>query len=679
MSSIKKNILAAALVAGLGLAGTAAAYNYGTLSRTSTIVAPDDTGTSTSNSLLVQADLDKPEVVSYEMLLATNYAWTMQEDLVFDIQIPDNAVQVTTGYTVRVKLNRTSCMDDPNVQYPSGANICQEDLANTDTRFGAAPVPADLILDASLALAGWTVAFDGFYDGNRTASFRIIPTVSNPPNPGPGIMLRWRNARLTGLAQFAEKAHDGGDAIVNAEFWMVNATNDSRFAGSTKNRPILQSSRAVVACATPSPAEVDKYIDVADHWLEDQIPKTRFSWDGKLGSADDANTVAAFQLPLGSDYDAQVIDLGDVTLSTGALIGTGSFTYWGNGNPGNSVTDVFQTVIQAGAGNNWDAFDNPLTADDDVFLVNGSCATGTIIDRGVVSGSTVTFNYSAQEIENAQAGFINVGGATRNLTVCGYVDTDTIIDDHNNVVTTTFYRVGMYPANGSAPGDTGTAYPTSGYASGVGSKTMADPTCTLLPLRYNGSTLEIFTINPGTNTAQRSFIRLTNRSATDGWVSLEGIQDNGTRTTGGAPDRSQVRIWIEAGKSVQVYADQLESGVFPAGLTAAGAWGSSTPGNKWRAVVTAEFPGLVATSLISNESLRVLTNITDSDTRGEQYGRDYVVGTFACDVGERPSVFGQDVTPDFHGNGDYTGEPGGPDANDGPAGGQTTPDGNPGL
>ena len=290
-----------------------------------------------------------------------------------------------------------------------------------------------------------------------------------------------------------------------------------------------------------------------------------------------------------------------------------------------------------------------------------------IIDQGTVSGTTVTFIYNAQEIEAAQAGFINVGGANRALTVCGYVDTNTIIDDHNNSVTTTFYRSGMYPANGSAPGDTATAYPTSGYANTVGSRVLAGDSCVLLPLRYNGSTMEIFTINPGSNTEQRSFVRLTNRGATAGYVSLEGIDNNGDR---GA---SQVRVWVEAGASVQLNASDLEDGT----NGAIGAWG--TGAGKWRAVVTAEFPGLVATSLVNTSGTRTLSNITDSDTRGEQYDRDFNEGTFASEVGERPSDHVQEVTPDFHGNGDYTGEPGGPDADDGPAGGQTTPDGNPGL
>lgn len=661
MSSIKKNVLAVALVAGLGLAGGAAAYNYGTH-------ASDDTAAADFTDTALQ----DAENVSYEMLVASSYNWIMQEGLVFDIETADNGAAVTEGFTVRVALNQRCSPHDTSINPtspPTNVGVCAPtaDGARFDSSYTIQP--GDMVLDPTL-VGQWQVTFDGYTSNDTVATFRIEPLVPNPTGPGTNgttITFTWYNAHLTSLNEFAATAAAGGQAKVDAEFWMVNVSNDARFVNSTRSRTILESRDGVVACATPEPSEVDKYIDVADNFYEDQIPKTRFSWDGKLGSADDASTVAAFQLPMGSDYDAQVIDLGDVTLSTGAVTGSGTFEYWGGGNPYNGVADVFQTVIQAGAGNNWAAFDN-AGADDDVYLVNGTCSSGVIIDQGVVSGSTVTFNYNADEIESAASGFINVGGASRNLTVCGYVDTNTIIDDHNNQVSTTFYRVGMYPANGTAPGDTGTAWPTSGYGSGVGSKTMAGETCMLLPLRYNGSTMEIFTINPGSNTTQRSFVRLTNRSATDGYVSLEGIDNAGVR---GA---SQVRVWVPAGASVQLDAKDLEDGT----NGAVGAWGAPTSG-KWRAVVTAEFPGLVATSLVNTSGDRTLQNITDSDTRGEQGDRDFAEGTFLSDPGQRPSDFVQEFEPDFHGNGDYTGEPGGPDANDGPAGGQSAPDGNPGL
>ena len=663
MSSMKKNALAVALVAGLGMAGAAAAYNYGTHA------ADDSAAAAFSDAALADA-----ENVSYEMLVASNYNWIMQEGLVFDIETADNGAAVTEGFTVRVALNqRCTPHNAPTnpTSPPTNVGVC---AATTD---GAAFDPTydinanaatDLVLDPAL-VGQWQVTFDGYTSNNTIATFRIEPLVPNPIGPGTNgtvITFTWYNAHLTSLNEFAATAAAGGNAKVDAEFWMVNVSNDARFVNSTRSRTILESREGVVACATPEPSEVDKYIDVADNWLEDQIPKTRFSWDGKLGSATDAMTVAAFQLPLGSDYDAQVIDLGDVTLATGAITGTGTFEYWGAGNAYNGVSDVFETVIQAGSGNNWAAFDN-IGPDDDVYLVNGTCDAGTIIDAGIVSGTTVTFNYSAAEIEAAQAGFVEVGGITRGLTVCGYVDTDTIIDDHNNSVSTTFYRFNMYPANGSAPGDPATGYPTSGYASGVGSKTMADASCVLLPLRYNGSTMEIFTINPGSNTTQRSFLRLTNRSETDGYVSLEGYDNNGDKGD------SQVRVWVPAGASVQVDAADLENGTGSAN----GAWG--TGAGKWRAVVTAEFPGLVATSLVNTSGDRTLQNITDSDTAGEQYDREYNEGMWISEPGERPSDFTQEFSPDFHGNGSWTSEPGGPDADDGPAGGTTTPDGNPGL
>lgn len=675
MSSMKKNVLAVALVAGLGLAGAAAAYNYGTS------LADDSSAAAFSNTALQDA-----ENVSYEMLVASQYKWIMKEGLVFDIETADNAAAVTSGFTVRVALNQRCNPHDAATNPaspPTNVGVCAAtgDGAKFDSTWvpttSAGGADPNLVLDPAIA-GQWKVTFDGYTSGDTIATFRIEPTSTTPIGPGAGVItFTWYNAHLTSLNEFAATAAAGGNAKVDAEFWMVSTTNDARFVNSTWSRTILESRDGVVACATPNPAEIDKYIDVADNFYEDQIPKTRFSWDGKLGSADDASTVAAFQLPYGSDYDAQVIDLGDVTLGTGAITGTGSFTFWGTGNAFNGVTDVFETVIQAGAGNDWAAFDN-LGPDDDVFLVNGTCASGTIIDRGIVSGSTVTFNYSAQEIENAAAGFLNVAGISRALTVCGYVDTDTIIDDHNNQVSTTFYRYNMYPANGSAPGDTGTGYPTSGYANSTGSKTMAADSCKLLPLRYNGSTMEIFTINESSNTTQRSFVRLTNRSNTDGYVSLEGIDNAGTR---GA---SQVRVMVPAGASVQLDASDLENGL--AGV-AFGGWGPAADlngsadgkANKWRAVVTAEFPGLVATSLVNSALPRVLSNITDSDTRGEQYDRDYNEGTFASEPDERPSDFVQEYEPDFRGDGNFDGEPGGPDAEDGPAGGTTGAEGNPGL
>lgn len=630
MSSMKKNILAVALVAGLGLAGTAAAYHYGTLKQSQPNTDPQ-------SSAAIDTDLNTPENVAYQLLLAPNYTYTMTEDLVFDINPPDNAVQVTTGFTVRVKLNRNACV-------PSGLPYPQSDTTCADTTDGAlfntaiTPVAADMILEPGLAGAGWTVAFDAYYEAGRVASFRIIPPAGNTMNPSAGILLRWRNAPLTSLGEFAQGATGGGTDKVDAEFWMVNATNDSRYQGSTTSRTILRRVSGVEMCADRSRSEVDKYIDVADNWEEDQIPKTLFSWDGKLGSANDNNLGGTVQAP--SDYDSQVINLGDVTINN---TGAGNFAFLGS--------DLFTTTITGSAGDDWNAFDN-AGINDDVYLMYGGtdCTDGTLVvltnggTGGTVSGNQVSFQYTA-----ANAGIsLGAGPFTHRLRVCAFQNTNIVIDDHPNHVNSSFFRTGAIitpPFNDAHP-------------AGV---------CDLLPLRYNGSTMEIFTINPGSNTTQRSFIRLTNRSATDGYVSLEGIDNDGNR---GA---SQVRVWVPAGASVQLNSTDLENGT----NGAIGAWGTGV--GKWRAVVTAEFPGLVASSLVNSSLPNVLTNITDSDTRGEQYAREFEEGVWASQPGQRASDFVQEYSPDFHGNGDSYGEPGGPNGNDGPSGGQTGADGNPGL
>lgn len=630
MSSMKKNTLAVALVAGLGLAGAAAAYNYGTMKTGVT----DPASLNAQGDTIAAGDIITPEPVAYQVLFGPNYNYTMLEDLVWDFQIPDNIVQLSDGFTVRVRLNRTGCQ---TVNVPVGAPVPMVDATCSSTNDGAlfntahVPAAADFAVSAELAAAGWIVEFDGYHDNGQTASIRLRNPGAGQANPGPGISLRWSRAQLTSLNEFASTPN----AKVDAEFYIVNATGDRRFFGSTQHRTILQRVSGVVACADGSTGDVDSYIDVADNWNENQMPKTRFSEDGKLGTAADSN-IAGFAA--GRADKSQTISLGDVTITN---TGAGGFAFL--------ATDTFTTTITGSAGDNWAAFDH-VGIWDDVYLVDGTCDAGAIVtltnggQGGTVNGNTVTFTYTA-----AAAGLdLTTANTVNRLTVCAFQDTDIVIDDHPNHVSTKYTRVGAIDTPIFADQHPGNV-------------------CDLLPLRYNGSTMEIFTINPGSNTTQRSFIRLTNRSATDGYVSLEGYDNNGDK---GA---SQVRVWVPAGASVQLDAKDLEDGT----NGAVGAWG--TGAGKWRAVVTAEFPGLVATSLVNSALPRVLTNVTDSDTRGEQYGRDFDEGTFASEIGQRPSDFVQEVTPDFRGDGNFDGEPSGPNANDGPSGGTSAPEGNPGL
>jgi hypothetical protein len=250
MSSMKKNILAVALVAGLGLAGAAAAYNYGTS-------LSDDVGAPTDSD----AALADAENVSYEMLVATSYNWTMNEALVFDIETADNAAAITDGFTVRVALNqRCTPHNAPAigiVSPPTNVGVCAPTsdgaafafgapgniLVGATSDIGSPNYDARLVLDPAIAV-DWKVTFDGFTSGNTVATFRIEPTSTTPVGPGTVddvITFKWNNAQLTSLNEFAATAAAGGSAKVDAEFWMVNVSNDSRFVNSTRSRTILES------------------------------------------------------------------------------------------------------------------------------------------------------------------------------------------------------------------------------------------------------------------------------------------------------------------------------------------------------------------------------------------------------------------------------------------------------
>jgi len=643
---MKKNALAAALVAGLGLAGTAAAYNYGTLKDPANCGYTDCAAPFTEQA--PNADLLTAEPVAYQNILISNgYDYTMREQLVWDINPPDNAVNFTQGFTARMVIEDGALFDTsytPTV-FNTAPGECVDDdgdaiLGEREDADGVlrplvARTTQDIYLDPSLVCT-WDVAFDNYYTGGQVISIRITPKqgVTNPQNPSQGMMLRYDNARLTSLDEFVNGPIGN---IVHGTFWLVNPSNDAEFVGSRIRRDILQKVSGVTACADGL-GQTSKFVDVADNFLEAQKPKTRFSFDGRLGSAEDSD-IETFLAGRGNA--SQTIDLGNVLL--GANDGIGGFTF-GSG-------DLFRTVL-TGDGAGWAAFDNgdPALYNDDVYLVNGTCSSGAILAQGEVDGGIVYFDYTGANVQTVFGGFTGNETAAISATVCAFADTDVLINDQNIQVTTTFTRSDIVG----------------------GPQVFGGASCALLPLRYNGSTMEIFTINPADNDRQRSFIRLTNRSTTGGYVRLEGIDDTGGNAPGG-----QVSVLLAAGQSIQLDATQLENG---GGAGQTGAWGNGT--GKWRAVVTAEFPGLVASSYVRNTIGDILANITDADTRGEQITNDFAEGTFGSEPGQRASDMDQEFSPDYRGNNRSDTIPGGPNgggAGEGPRGGTTAECGNPGL
>ena len=120
--------------------------------------------------------------------------------------------------------------------------------------------------------------------------------------------------------------------------------------------------------------------------------------------------------------------------------------------------------------------------------------------------------------------------------------------------------------------------------------------------------------NPGRNTNQASWLRLVNPNEHPAEVTITGIDDRGTS------GENAVRITLAAGSSRSVSAQDLESG---AGLT--DGWGLGTGTGKWRLVVAANRPILVASLLASPTGhLTNLSTVPDNKTSDGASSSHYV-------------------------------------------------------
>lgn len=101
-------------------------------------------------------------------------------------------------------------------------------------------------------------------------------------------------------------------------------------------------------------------------------------------------------------------------------------------------------------------------------------------------------------------------------------------------------------------------------------------------------TEEAFFFNPGSNSSQRSFLRLVNRSAQFADIAIFGIDDQGNDAPGGV-----VTLTLAANAATEVTSADLENGNVGAGLT--GALGNGT--GKWRLTIASD-ADVVAMSLL---------------------------------------------------------------------------------
>lgn len=487
MSMLKKNALAVALVAGLGLAGAAGAYTTWT-------------NGDTDPEMIATADAADGLVV-------------MTETVQINVEDQDLIVGRTTGFQVRLNLNGGVTYDqtfDPN-SIQEGPDL-----------------PDD-----------WTVSLAA---GGANSSYLVInvaPPETNADGIVPGNII---NVAGIPLADVDALEIEGGK--VTAQSFFVDPVGASEIDGSRVNLTLVQAGNPVVLECDATDGNVAKRIDVAD--LSDvggPAAKTQFSPDGVLGDPEDG-----------------WFNFGSLSASVEANFST--FVY--------EAGDEFTTVLTGDSSSNFNAFDSIYLASD------WDCDIDSVLVEGDIDGNTVTFDYTLDDVNGNEDGF--------EAYVCGEVDGETVIDDVNPITSvTTFSR------------------PETQLTASSG-------TCSLLPLQYNGSVVEIFHINPAGNATAQSYLRVINRSSTSGRVHILGIDDEGHEGI------SEVSFMLGAGESMQLNSEDLEKGNPDKGIT--GSWGDGH--GKWRAILTAEFGGARVQAMNRNSTNGTVTNLTEADGQGEQ-------------------------------------------------------------
>ena len=513
MSILKKNALAVALVAGLGIAGAAGAYTTWTAGN----AVPE-------------------KVASSE---AADDSVTMTEDVEIRIDPTDLVVGRTTGLQVRLNLfggsSGSSATFDENLALRPAGSFDGDDL------------PANWIVTIG---AGGNV-------GDNFVVFNVTPPDGNDEGLDPGEIIQVAGMTLQGVEELLA---EGG--VISGQTFFADPNTATELSGSRQNVLLLESGNPIVLACDASDGDTEKRIDVADTSDEGgYAAKTHFSPDGTLGGANGGDD-------LGTGFDdTEVFDFGNVSATRDAAFP--GFAY--------EATDTFDMTVFGPAGSNFAAF-------DDIFLSNDNCETA-LISADDIDGNEATFSFT-----NAEAGG---GVAGYDLSLCGIVDGVTVIDDVNPVrVETTFER----PATDLT----------------------RTTTCSVLPLLYNGSVIEVYHINPAANPTAQTFLRIINRSGTGGQVTIDGIDDegNGLDANGNPNGTNRVTFFLPAYESIQYNSDELENGAPDKKIPLNGAWGNGV--GKWRAIVTAEFAGARVQGLSRNTIDDTVTNLTDADGQGEQ-------------------------------------------------------------
>lgn len=302
MSILKKNALAVALVAGLGIAGAASAYTTWT-----------------------EGNLAPEKVASSE---AADDSVTMIEDVEIRIDPTDLVVGRTTGLQIRLNL----------FNGPSGSSATfDEDLS----------LRAAGSLDGADLPAGWEIAIGAGGDiGDNFVVFNVNPPNVNPvPGLEPGEIVNLQGLMLQSVEELL-----ADDGVISGQTFFADPNTATELTDSRKNVLLLQSGNPILMGCDTTDGDVEKRIDVADTTDEGGFAaKTHFSPDGSLGGVVDPGD------DVGTGFDdTEVFDFGNVTATVDAAFP--GFNYM--------ATDEFEMTVSGPTGSNFAAFDDIYLSTD---------------------------------------------------------------------------------------------------------------------------------------------------------------------------------------------------------------------------------------------------------------------------------------------------------------------------
>ena len=345
MSSFKKNSLAAALVLGMGLAGSAAAYTYWTSGNT----APE-------------------RVANFAFNGTTAQVYTMTEIVQIRVDSSDLILGRSTGFNVR--------MDLPNAQFdglPGAGDNVDDTLA-----YAGANLPA-----------GWNIRIAaGGTAGTNFVVFNVIPPDGGTNGIVPGEIIRISNLALRSVEELATS---GGQIPASYRFVdpvtaaVLEPTADPN-TGSDQVRILLESGNPLNRACLPENGDTTKKIDVADTSTSGGgLSKTRFSPTGEIGGGATAGT------------EGDEFDFGDYRVGVDP---TFSFSYLS--------TDTFVTTM-TGPNAFTPAFTSIYLSTDDcaTAAVNGVIGTGANANRVTFSYNLAQVGGTASGFTVAVCGTVN--------------------------------------------------------------------------------------------------------------------------------------------------------------------------------------------------------------------------------------------------------------------------------